>query len=387
MGQARQFTEFSFTPSQGVEMVSYVALKNNGDTVYNNLRDLTLMGIVRQERNFSLANYITNIDLLKMLFRVSGLEQYAYDCGENIAMRQYFGITDRPVNVADGFFIAAYEKGLISRYRLNCYFEDKPGFRANDYCIRQDAVVWLAKLYNIQPSFDYSFLNRFQQIHLVSPENKPYYAGVLKAGISVSVAGTSLFPCRLMNNSELITLITGFYPYLLATNKIESKSDYVSCVTVSEDGAQVITLASGDEIVATPDNTCLVAGNGFVDNTYVFWKGEATEIYTQDGPKITYFIKDNKIMFITTSMKSPEYSYGSIFTGKLYFYDDLTSQTVFCDEKGNYTAYFPVENTTFWYNNNILPVNNLLDFTDTEFEVSLMGVNKYSMKKIIQLRK
>ena len=44
-----EYDEYVYTPEQGIEMISYVALKDNGQ-VYKNLRDLTLMGIFRQER-------------------------------------------------------------------------------------------------------------------------------------------------------------------------------------------------------------------------------------------------------------------------------------------------------------------------------------------------
>ena len=378
-GSAAEYSEYSCTPHQGVESVAYVALKNN-DNVYSSLRDLTLMGIFRQERSFSLANYVTISDGLKMLFRCAGLEQYAYSCGEDLAKRAQLGVSaDRAYSGSDGFFIAAYEKGLITASGLEGYFADKPGFRANDYATRGDVVVWLAKLFGIQPSYNYTALEKYGNTALIAPGAKPYFAGVVNSGIALSVNG-SYKPCSLVKNSDLVTLLTRFYPYLLNANGIETHSGEVVSAVINEgDGNLTVTVSNGDTLLCTPENTCLLVGSGYADSLYMLAHNRAI------GKKITYFVRNGKVIFVSTAMSRPAEAYTETFTGKLFFYDDLTGSVVLIGENGDYSEFFLADKAEIILKGESVTADNLMNYTDCELTLELSSCNEYSLKRIVRI--
>ncbi|MDP4118955.1 MAG: hypothetical protein Q8873_07180 [Bacillota bacterium] len=375
---SKEYDKFLYTPEQSIEMVSYLALKDN-DYVYNSLRDLTLMGIFREERNFALANYVTNSDSLKMIFRAAGLEHYAYSCGEDLNLRASLGIPEtRPFSTYDGFFIAAYEKGFISRYRLNAYLMDKPGFTAGDYAVRQDIVVWLARLFNISPNNNFTQLNKYGQTSLINPSYKPYFAGLFEAGINVSLGG-KLNPYKLTTYSDLVTLLTKFYPYLLTSNNITTNTEIVSCIVYGEDNSQLIVFTNGDTISVSPNNTCIVTGENFVDNTYIFTNENCV------GQKLTYYTYGDKIIFINTVIARPTFSYTQELSGNLYFYDDLTGSVVLIDGNGAYMQYYLADDAEIILNGEKVSADKLMDCTDLSFTVEISGCNQYSLKKITRI--
>ena len=363
---------FYYTPGEGIELISYVAL-NEDNYVYNSLRDLTLMGIFRQERGFSLANYVTLPDSLKLLFRCAGLEEYAYSLGENMAYRKELGIDPAlPCNPTDGFFLAAYDKGLITHNRLMGYFKNEPGCGTMHYAVRGEVIVWIAKLFGIEPSYDFTNLNRFGDPHLVAPAYKPYFAGIINSGAGLVVNG-GYSACSLMKNGDLINLLTRFYPHLLKANGIESRTSVIAdCIEGH------ITLENGDVISFSPENPGLVTGPGYVDNLFMLSNNIA-----KDKP-VTYYIKGSKIIFVSTSTGRPSYNHFENRTLSLYFYDDSTGKAVFKTENG-FEDYFLSENAEIVLSGEYVSPEKLMEFTDCTFFVELASVNENSLKTIVKL--
>ena len=375
---AQTYDKYAFTPEQGVELVSYVAL-NEDNRVYNNLRDLTLMGIFRQERDFSLANYVTLPDALRLLFRCAGLEDYAYSCGEDFELRNSLGIDPAlPCNPSDGLFIAAYQKNLISAERLNGYFSNLPGCGSEHYAIRSEVVVWLCKLFNIAPSEDYSLLTRYgTDVSLIPSSYKPYFAGAMNSGSSVVLNG-KYNPCSLIKNGDLVMLISRFYPYLLKFNGIESITTNITGVSIDENSVLTINTASGTVLKASPENSCLVAGSSFTDNLYMFLSPEAT------GKRIVCHIKDDTVLFVSTTMDPLSPSHLEETEARLYYYDNSTNAAVFSTQEGE-MMYFLSNNAEIVVNGQQSAAESLLELTDHTFKIYLESVNSHSFKRITKL--
>lgn len=368
-----------FTPEQGIELVSYVAL-NEDNAVYNNLRDLTLLGIFRQERDFSLANYVTVPDALKLIFRCAGLEEYAYSCGENLGLRAELGISEEyPCVPGDGLYIAAYQKGLITHSRLMGYFNGEPGCAANHYAVRGEVIVWLAKLFEIAPSYDFSALERYGDTSLISSSFKPYFAAVLNSGTGLSVNG-SYNPCSLIKNGDLVSLIAKFYPYILNANGITSVT---STVTANAFDSQTCTLTlsleNGDSISSSSDKPYLLVGKGFVDNVFMLKDSSAID------KKLTYFVKNHKIIFVSYGGARPERTYSETVTASLYLYDDSTGKAVFKTDNG-YAEYFLDDKAEIIIGNEKVSPQKLTEYTDRTFSAELKACNSFSLKKIAVIK-
>lgn len=363
---------FYYTPGEGIELISYVAL-NEDNYVYNSLRDLTLMGIFRQERDFSLANYVTLPDSLKLLFRCAGLEEYAYSLGENMPLRKQLGIDPSlPCYPTDGFFIAAYEKGLITHDRLMGYFKNQPGCGIMHYAVRGEVIVWIAKLYGIEPSYNFTVLNRYGDPQFVAPAYKPYFAGVINSGAGLVVNG-SYNACSLMKNGDLVSLLTRFYPYLLKANGIESRT---SVVRDCREG--ILTLENGDTITFTSENPGLLVGSDYADNMFMLSNPVAK------NKKITYYIKNGKVLFVSTNISKPANEHVESRTFSLYFYDNSTGKAVFKTEKG-FEEYFLSEKAEIIIDDKKLQPEKLTEFTDRTYIAELAAVNEHSLKTIVKL--
>lgn len=372
---AADYDKYAYTPEQGAELISYVS-PNDDSYVYNNLRHLTLMGIFRQERDFSLANYVPLADALKFIFRSTGLEDYAYACGENKLLRNELGIDPLlPYNPFDGFFIAAYQKGLISHQRLMGYFSNTPGCGLAHYAVRAEVIVWLAKLFNIPPSYDFTVLERYGDTSLIAPSHKPYFAGVINSGIGIVVNG-SYQPCSLIRNGELVNLLTRFSTYLAYANGIESITAEITEVTIDEAGALTINTNSDITLKSTPHNTGLLSGADYIDNLYMLASARSV------GKKITCHIKDGKVLFVSTNINYPSEKITETISASLYFYDNAVNTAVFKTETG-YVQYFLSENATLLADGESLPLHKLSELIDRTFTLQLEGVNQYSMKKIV----
>ncbi len=359
-------------------MVSYVALKDN-NYVYNNLRNLTLMGILRQERGFALANYVTTVDCLKVIFRASGLEKYAYDCGEDLVLRQSLGVPDgRPYSTSDGFFIAAYQLGLISQSHLDSYFANKPGYTEGDYAIRQDVVLWLSHLFEIAQSEDFSQLSKYPDFVLLSPRAKADYAGVLKAGITIAEGG-KLSPYKPLKYSEFVTLLTRFYPYLLKANGIETYTAHVENALLDENENLSVILSNGDIIKSQPDNTCILAGKNYMDNSYALLDDK------YKGTIINYYVSGSKLIFISTNTSMPQESYGASVSGEIYFYNDLTGSLVYTEASGKYREYYLAEDAEIIIGGEKSTPEKLMEYTDYNFTGEVLGISKYSLGRIVRL--
>ncbi len=364
---------FYYTPGEGIELISYVAL-NEDNYVYNSLRDLTLMGIFRQERDFSLANYLTLPDCLKLLFRCAGLEEYAYSLGENMSRRTELGIDPSlPCYPTDGFFIAAYEKGLITHNRLMGYFENKPGCGIMHYAVRGEVIVWIAKLFGIEPSYDFTVLNRYGDPQFVAPAYKPYFAGAINSGAGLVVNG-SYNACSLMKNGDLVSLLTRFYPYLLKANGIESRTSAVLDCTEGR-----VTLENGDVITFSQENPGLLVGPDYADNMFML-SGDIAKY-----KKLTYYIKNGKIIFVSTNIGKPAYTQSDSHTLSLYFYDDSTGKAVFKTEAG-FEEYFLAENAEIVISGENVTPGKLTEFTDRSFTVETASVNEHSLKTIVKIK-
>lgn len=376
--EAQTYDKYAYTPEHGMELVSYVAL-NEDNYVYNNLRYLTLMGIFRQERDFSLANYVTLPDALRLLFRCAGLEDYAYECGENLELRASLGIDPSiPCNPHDGPFIAAYLKGLISHERLMAYFANEPGSGIMHYAVRGEIVVWLCKLFGIAPSYDYTVLNKYgSDVSLIAPSYKPYFAGAMNTGSGIVTDG-KYKPCSLLKNGDLVMLITRFYPYLLKTNGIETATVDLADVTVDENGVLTVNTSSNITLKATTENSCPVVGSSYLDNLYMFLAPEAK------SKRIVCYIKNGTVIFVSTTMNPPAITHTEEKEATLYFYDNSTGAAVFTTPNEDF-MYFLDSKAQIIINGQQASADSLMDYLDFTFKIHLNSVNSYSLKKIIKL--
>ena len=173
-------------------------------------------------------------------------------------------------------------------------------------------------------------------------------------------------------------LISRFYPYLLKFNGIESITTNITEVSIDENSVLTINTASGTVLKASPENSCLVAGSSFTDNLYMFLSPEAT------GKRIVCHIKDDTVLFVSTTMDPLPSSHREETEARLYYYDNSTNAAVFSTQEGE-MMYFLSNNAEIVVNGQKSAAESLLELTDHTFKIYLESVNSHSFKRITKL--
>lgn len=292
---------------------------------FSNVNRLQTMAALQlmtfSDNQVHLQKYMTEDEVLRILYYAAGVRDKADQMGENNAYRTEMGLGERDeASNSDGLYLYAYQSGLISKEQFDGYFFTYALSR-NTVAMRYDVYLWMAKLFGIQPESDFGKLERFSDGNRIQTADKPYFAALINRGLVVEQPSLGLyFP---VSREWFLNTLERMEPYFIEKLGYQKREGTVAEVLQDETMRKIIveTSAGAQDVIEVPLSK---TQNQLAADIAVLGAGgrQITACLTA-GETISYYVKDAKVLFVVVKNALPKTLVNEEvqIEGTLYYYD------------------------------------------------------------------
>ncbi len=342
-------------------------------TQFSNVNRLQTMAALQlmtfSDNRVHLQQYMTEDEVLRILYYAAGVRDKADQMGENNAYRTEMGLGERDAaSNSDGLYLYAYQSGLISKEQFDGYFFTYALSR-NTVAMRYDVYLWMAKLFGIQPESDFGKLIRFSDGNRIQTADKPYFAALINQGLVEEKTSLGLyFP---VSREWFLNTLERMEPYFIETLGYQKREGTVIEVLQDEAIRKIVveTSGGGQDVIEVPLSK---TQNQLAEDIAVLGAGgrQITACLTA-GETISYYIKNAKVSFIVVknALPNPLVNTEVQVEGTLYYYDPDMRMAAIQTASG-YIPVFLAENVSITNDDTAIAAVDLCQYYGKTIQVS-----------------
>lgn len=313
--------------------------------------------------------YMTEDEVLRILYRIVGVSNQARQSAETDAYRLWYNLGERDTSShSDGEYLYAKQSGLMSEERFCAYF-CSGAITRNTTAMRYDVYLWMAKLFGIGPESDETLLTTFSDASRIQKADRPYFAALVNHGCVSSANSLSLY--YPVSREWFLHTLDCMEPYFIEKMGYQKREGEITAV-LHEDGYRQIILETADEerdVIRVPLSE---TKNQLAEDIAVLGTGsrQITACLTE-GEHIWYYTHDNEVAFIVVqaALAKPLANIETEVQGTLYYYDADMRMAVIRDA-GEYIPLFLTDNAVITVNGASIPASELPLYYDKTIQIS-----------------
>lgn len=313
--------------------------------------------------------YMTEDEVLRILYHIVGVSSQARQLAETDAYRQWYNLGKRDEDShSDGEYLYAKQIGLMSEERF-CAYYCNGSIARNTTAMRYDVYLWMAKLFGVGQESDETLLATFSDAVRIRKADRPYFAALVNHGCVPDTNTLSLY--YPVSREWFLHILDCMEPYFIEKMGYQKHEGEITAV-LHEDGYRQIVLETVDDerdVIRVPLSE---TKNQLAEDIAVLGTGskQITACLTE-GERIWYYTQDNEVLFIVVqaALAKPLANIETEVQGTLYYYDADMRMAVIRDAS-DYISVFLADNAVITVNGASVPASELPTCYDKTIQIS-----------------
>lgn len=338
-----------------------------------NLKRLQVMAALQvmtfSDNQLHLSQYMTEDEVLRVLYHVAGVLEQAGQLVENDTYREELDLGERDeASHSDGLYLYALQNRLIPEEQFDAYYYTHALSR-NTTALRYDVYLWMAKLFDIQPESDLEKLAKFSDGNRIKTEDKPYFAALVNHGLVMDRTALELyFP---VSRDWFLNTLERMEPYFIEKMGYQKREGTVLEVTQEEGKRKIVveTVSQDQDVIEVPfsetqnqlSTDIAVLGTGGRQITACLTVGEAIWYYTI-GSEVAFIV-------VQDALPKPLTNEEVEVAGDLYYYDPAMRMAV-VQTDSDYIPVFLAENVSITVNTSVIAASDLCSYYGKEIRIT-----------------
>ena len=292
---------------------------------YPNVGRLQVMAALQlmtfPNKQIQLYTYMTEDEVLRILFYAFGYQEDWSKLNEDVSIRQDFGLGDPDdASYSDSVYLYAYQLGLIEKERFDAYFYTNAIAR-NSVAMRYDVYLWMARLCGLEPEEDWNKLSRYSDGQRIKTADKALFAALVNQDLVPDRTALNLY--KPVTREWFLNTLERLEPYFISKMGYTKKEGQIQKIQI-DDEIRSIEIACSDGTTDTITVPLSRNDNQLSQDIAVLGAGgyQITAVLVA-GEEVSYYITDSGVAFIVVknAMSKPLINKEVTVEGTLYYYD------------------------------------------------------------------
>lgn len=339
---------------------------------YNRLQVMSALQIMTfSDHQVHLQQYMTEDEVLRILYYVAGVRDQAEQMGEDNAYRAKMGLGQRDASShSDGLYLYAYQHGLISNAQLNGYFFTYALSR-NAVALRYDVYLWMAKLLDIPLDTNTEKLAKFSDGSKIKSVDKPYFAALVNQNLVMEKTSLQLYSP--VTREWLLGTLERMEPYFIQKIGYQKREGKIVAASQEENNRKIVveTNDGTQDVIEVPLSETI--NQMPLDIAVLSAGGRQITACLTTGETIWYYTIGSKVSFIVVkdALPKPLTNEEIQVAGKLYYYDSDMRMVVVQNDTG-YIPVFLTETSAMTKNDSAITADNLHQYYGKTIHITAM---------------